>query len=267
MKFPLKPNLGAENRGGKSFRKIIGDKWTSLADAQLVMESGVNLFIRTLLLHEEGSTQWKPNLSRSDRSACSGKRRHCLTSNMPPTNPIFPLWDICIGYPPCGQPKKKKIPFPHPQFFVYSSSPLAYSFKRKRSAKQVVWLRLSPEKPVNYKPFRSNPAGIVSGKFDNLPETWKWLEEILLLRKNWRPMKPTYAIWLLRTGKRFQKKHNDGIVNLDPPKLKGISTTENNRLQVEGRLLKVWLVSFSFSTKAKRRQRTECRDFKNYFRK
>jgi exonuclease SbcD len=66
-------------------------------------------------------------------------------------------------------------------------------------------------------------------KFDNLPETLKWLEEnpYCFVELTYET---DYAIDAA-TRKAIQKAH-DGIVNLIP-QLKGVSNTSNNRLQVE----------------------------------
>lgn len=213
----LKTYLGTENRE-EEFRKILATKWTNLADAHCD-ESGVNLFIGHFYFTQEGEQmEAEPESERPILHV--GGTQALFTSNIPPQ----------IQYSALGHLHRYHAVSKNPHPVVYSSSPLAYSFSEADQQKQVVLIEAEPRKPVNYKPIPlQSGRTLFRVKFDNLPETLKWLEEnpYCFVELTYET---DYAIDAA-TRKAIQKAH-DGIVNLIP-QLKGISTTENNRLQVE----------------------------------
>jgi exonuclease SbcD len=213
----LKTYLGAENRE-EEFRKILSAKWTNLAE-NYCDPSGVNLFLGHFYFMQEGQPlEAEPESERPILHV--GGTQALFTSNIPAQ----------IQYAALGHLHRYHAVSKNPHPVVYSSSPLAYSFSEADQRKQVVLIEAEPGKAVSY-----NPIPLQSGralyrvKFDNLPETLKWLEEnpYCFVELTYET---DYAIDAA-TRKAIQKAH-DGIVNLIP-QLKGISNTENNRLQVE----------------------------------
>jgi exonuclease SbcD len=213
----LKTYLGAENRE-EEFRKILSAKWTNLAE-NYCDPSGVNLFLGHFYFMQEGQPlEAEPESERPILHV--GGTQALFTSNIPDQ----------IQYAALGHLHRYHAVSKNPHPVVYSSSPLAYSFSEADQQKQVVLIEAEPGKAVSY-----NPIPLQSGralyrvKFDNLPETLKWLEEnpYCFVELTYET---DYAIDAA-TRKAIQKAH-DGIVNLIP-RLKGVSNTENNRLQVE----------------------------------
>jgi exonuclease SbcD len=213
----LKTYLGAENRE-EEFRKILSAKWTNLAE-NYCDPSGVNLFLGHFYFMQEGQPlEAEPESERPILHV--GGTQALFTSNIPAQ----------IQYAALGHLHRYHAVSKNPHPVVYSSSPLAYSFSEADQQKQVVLIEAEPGKAVSY-----NPIPLQSGralyrvKFDNLPETLKWLEEnpYCFVELTYET---DYAIDAA-TRKAIQKAH-DGIVNLIP-QLKGVSNTENNRLQVE----------------------------------
>jgi exonuclease SbcD len=213
----LKTYLGAENRE-EEFRKILSAKWTNLAE-NYCDPSGVNLFLGHFYFMQEGQPlEAEPESERPILHV--GGTQALFTSNIPDQ----------IQYAALGHLHRYHAVSKNPHPVVYSSSPLAYSFSEADQQKQVVLIEAEPGKAVSY-----NPIPLQSGralyrvKFDNLPETLKWLEEnpYCFVELTYET---DYAIDAA-TRKAIQKAH-DGIVNLIP-QLKGVSNTENNRLQVE----------------------------------
>jgi exonuclease SbcD len=213
----LKTYLGAENRE-EEFRKILSAKWTNLAE-NYCDPSGVNLFLGHFYFMQEGQPlEVEPESERPILHV--GGTQALFTSNIPDQ----------IQYAALGHLHRYHAVSKNPHPVVYSSSPLAYSFSEADQQKQVVLIEAEPGKAVSY-----NPIPLQSGralyrvKFDNLPETLKWLEEnpYCFVELTYET---DYAIDAA-TRKAIQKAH-DGIVNLIP-QLKGVSNTENNRLQVE----------------------------------
>jgi exonuclease SbcD len=213
----LKTYLGAENRE-EEFRKILSAKWTNLAE-NYCDPSGVNLFLGHFYFMQEGQPlEAEPESERPILHV--GGTQALFTSNIPDQ----------IQYAALGHLHRYHAASKNPHPVVYSSSPLAYSFSEADQQKQVVLIEAEPGKAVSY-----NPIPLQSGralyrvKFDNLPETLKWLEEnpYCFVELTYET---DYAIDAA-TRKAIQKAH-DGIVNLIP-QLKGVSNTENNRLQVE----------------------------------
>ncbi len=213
----LKTYLGEENREAE-FRKILGDKWAMLADNHCD-DRGVNLLIGHFYFTKEGEPlEAEPESERPILHV--GGTQALFTSNIPPQ----------IQYSALGHLHRYHAVSKNPHPVVYSSSPLAYSFSEADQQKQVVLIEAVPGKAVNYRPIPlQSGRALYRMKFDNLPETLKWLEENPYCYVE-LTYETEYAIDAA-TRKAIQKAH-DGIVNLIP-QLKGVSNTENNRLQVE----------------------------------
>lgn len=213
----LKTYLGEDNRE-EEFRKILETKWAKLTETYCD-ESGVNLFLGHFYFTQEGQPlEAEPESERPILHV--GGTQALFTSNIPPQ----------IQYAALGHLHRYHAVSKNPHPVVYSSSPLAYSFSEADQQKQVVLIEAEPGKPVNYQPIPlQSGRSLQRVKFDNLPETLKWLEEnpYCFVELTYETESSIEAA----TRKAIMKAH-DGIVNLIP-QIKNPLGRENQALQVE----------------------------------
>lgn len=213
----LKTYLGEDDREAE-FRNILTDKWTKLAEANCDT-SGVNLLIGHFYFAKEGEPlEAEPESERPILHV--GGTQALFTSSIPSQ----------IQYAALGHLHRYHAVSKSPQPAVYASSPLAYSFSEADQQKQVVLIEAEPGTPVTY-----STISLTSGrplyrmKFDNLPETLKWLEENPYCFVELTFVADTSIE--ASTRKAIMKAH-DGIVNLIP-QLKDRGGSESSALKVE----------------------------------
>lgn len=161
----LRTYLGEENRE-EEFRSLLTKNWQNLAD-RYCDTAGVNLFLGHFFFTKEGE---KPEAEpESERPILHvGGTQALFTQNIPNQIHYAALGHL-HRYHAVGH---DTIPM------VYSSSPLAYSFSEAEQEKKVVIIEAEPGKPVSYRPIGLKQGRtLIRKKFDNLPDTLKWLEE------------------------------------------------------------------------------------------
>lgn len=161
----LRTYLGEENRE-EEFRSLLTKNWQNLAD-RYCDTAGVNLFLGHFFFTKEGE---KPEAEpESERPILHvGGTQALFTQNIPNQIQYAALGHL-HRYHAVGH---DTIPM------VYSSSPLAYSFSEAEQEKKVVIIEAEPGKPVSYRPIGLKQGRtLIRKKFDNLPDTLKWLEE------------------------------------------------------------------------------------------
>ena len=213
----LKTYLGEENREVE-FRNILAEKWSKLADKHCD-DNGVNLLIGHFYFAKEGEPlEAEPESERPILHV--GGTQALFTSSIP----------LQIQYAALGHLHRYHAVSKSPQPIVYSSSPLAYSFSEADQQKQVVLIEARPGNKVTYQPIPlESGRPLYRMKFDNLPDTLKWLEE--------NPYCFVELTFVAETSieastrKAIMKAH-DGIVNLIP-QLKDRGGAGSSALKVE----------------------------------
>ena len=213
----LKTYLGEENREVE-FRNILAEKWSKLADKHCD-DNGVNLLIGHFYFAKEGEPlEAEPESERPILHV--GGTQALFTSSIP----------LQIQYVALGHLHRYHAISKSPQPIVYSSSPLAYSFSEADQQKQVVLIEARPGNKVTYQPIPlESGRPLYRMKFDNLPDTLKWLEE--------NPYCFVELTFVAETSieastrKAIMKAH-DGIVNLIP-QLKDRGGAGSSALKVE----------------------------------
>jgi exonuclease SbcD len=213
----LKTYLGEVDREAE-FRHVLTEKWKSLGE-NYCDNQGVNLFAGHFFFMKEGE---KPEAEpESERPILHVGGTQALFSQNLPHQIQYAALGHLHRYHSVGH---DTIPI------VYASSPLAYSFSEADQQKQVVLIEATPGQPVIY-----SPIGLKQGrtlyrvKFDNLPDTLKWLDE-----NPYSFVELTYETENsidASTRKAIMKAH-DGIVNLIP-QIKNPLGLQNYSLQVE----------------------------------
>ncbi|MDG1279557.1 MAG: exonuclease subunit SbcD [Algoriphagus sp.] len=213
----LKTYLGEGNRESE-FRNILAEKWSKLADKHCD-DNGVNLLIGHFYFTKEGEPlEAEPESERPILHV--GGTQALFTSSIP----------LQIQYAALGHLHRYHAVSKSPQPIVYSSSPLAYSFSEADQQKQVVLIEAGPGNKVTYQPIPlESGRPLYRMKFDNLPDTLKWLEE--------NPYCFVELTFVAETSieastrKAIMKAH-DGIVNLIP-QLKDRGRAGSSALKVE----------------------------------
>ncbi len=213
----LKTYLGEGDREAE-FRQILTEKWKNLAE-NYCDNQGVNLFAGHFFFMKEGE---KPEVEpESERPILHvGGTQALFTHNLPHQIQYAALGHL-HRYHSVGH---DTIPV------VYASSPLAYSFSEADQQKQVILIEATPGLPVVFKPIGLKQGRILYRvKFDNLPDTLKWLAD-----NPYSFVELTYETENsidAATRKAIMKAH-DGIVNLIP-QIKNTLGLQNYSLRVE----------------------------------
>ncbi|WP_194776334.1 metallophosphoesterase family protein [Pararhodonellum marinum] len=161
----LRTYLGEGDRETE-FRELMQAKWKSLAD-QYCDQHGVNLFLGHFFFVKAGE---KPEPEpESERPILHVGGTQALYTHHLPEQLQYAALGHLHRYHAVGL-----NPFP----VVYASSPLAYSFSEADQQKQVVLIKASPGKPVDFKPIPlQSGRPLCRKKFDELPAALQWLAE------------------------------------------------------------------------------------------
>ncbi len=160
----LKIFLGTEDTDEK-LRQLLTDKWQISAD-KYADEKGVNIAIAHLLIMRKGGEM--PVESDDEKPIRIGGASAIYTENFPPQFQYVALGHIHLQM----VVDKKRAPF------VYSGSPLAYSFNETEQEKYVIIVDVEPNELAHFKRVAlKTPKKLSTVSFDDVNVALDWLAQ------------------------------------------------------------------------------------------
>ncbi len=222
----LKAFLETDNTDEK-MRELLAEKWQLSAD-KYADSKGVNIAAAHLLIMRKGGSEKnsetapdKKNIEESDdeKPIRIGGASAVYTENFPKQ----------FQYVALGHIHKNMVIEKKPVPFVYSGSPLAYSFNEKEQEKYVVIIEAEPDKPVHFKRIAlTTPKKLSTVTFNDLQNALDWLAQhpdnlVRLIFKS--------ETYVPNTVIKQLKAAHTGIISIEPH-IKDANADENTSSEV-----------------------------------